>query len=54
MAVEFKDYYEVLHGSVRSVSLQRVNAGSGQPETQTFRVKIPDGVPEGQLISTCV
>ncbi len=41
---------EALHGSVRSVSLQRVNPGTGSAETHTFRVKIPAGVEEGRLI----
>jgi len=41
---------EVMHGSVRSISLQRVNAKTGQTETQTFKVRIPVGVQEGQTI----
>lgn len=41
---------EVLQGSVRSVSLQQANRRTGQTETHTFRVKIPQGVQEGQLI----
>ncbi|MEI7729611.1 MAG: J domain-containing protein [Verrucomicrobiota bacterium] len=41
---------EALHGSVRSISLERVNPQSGTTETHTFRVRIPAGVCEGQLI----
>jgi curved DNA-binding protein len=41
---------EVLHGSVRPVTLQRTNPRTGQSETSTFRVKIPEGVQDGQLI----
>jgi curved DNA-binding protein len=41
---------EVMRGSVRSISLQRPNAGTGQTETQTFKVRIPVGVQEGQTI----
>ncbi|MBI4663616.1 MAG: DnaJ domain-containing protein [Verrucomicrobia bacterium] len=42
--------HEALHGSVRSVSLQRENPRTGRTETHTFRVKIPPGVREGQLV----
>ena len=41
---------EVLHGAVRTVSLQRENPKTGAEETQSFRVKIPPGVQEGQII----
>jgi curved DNA-binding protein len=41
---------EVLNGSVRSVSFQQANRRTGQTETHSFRVKIPQGVQEGQLI----
>lgn len=41
---------EVLHGAVRPVSFRTANRRTGQTETQTFRVKIPEGVQEGQLI----
>ena len=41
---------EVMRGSVRSVSLQRENPRTGAKETHSFRVKIPPGVREGQLI----
>jgi curved DNA-binding protein len=41
---------EVLHGSVRSVSLRWTNPRSGEAQTQTLKVRIPPGVREGQLI----
>lgn len=41
---------EVLAGSVRSISLRRVNPLSGAEETQSFRVRVPPGVREGQTI----
>jgi len=41
---------EVLHGSVRAVSLRWTNPRSGEAETQTLKVRIPPGVREGQLI----
>jgi curved DNA-binding protein len=41
---------EVGHGSVRSISLQRPNPHNGQLETKTFKVRIPVGVSEGQII----
>lgn len=41
---------EVLHGSVRTVSLQRTEPRGGENQTRTFRVKVPPGVQEGQLI----
>ena len=41
---------EVLQGSVRPVSFQQANRQTGQTETHSFRVKIPQGVQEGQLI----
>ena len=41
---------EVLHGSVRPVSFQQADRRTGKTETQTFRVKIPQGVQDGQLI----
>ena len=39
-----------MRGSVRSISLQRANPRTGQTETQTFKVRIPVGVQEGQTI----
>lgn len=41
---------EVFRGSVRTVSLQRVHPATGQTETHTFKVRIPPGVQEGQMI----
>lgn len=41
---------EALRGSVRNVSVRRIDPHSGQAETQTYRVRIPTGVYEGQLI----
>ena len=41
---------EALKGSVRTVSLQRINPRTGQTTTQTLKVRIPAGVREGQVI----
>jgi curved DNA-binding protein len=41
---------EVLHGSVRTISLERINAVTGGTETRTLKVRIPAGVQEGQSI----
>jgi curved DNA-binding protein len=41
---------EVLHGSSRTISLQRVEPGSGQAQTETIKVRIPAGVQDGQAI----
>ncbi|MGV3774710.1 MAG: DnaJ C-terminal domain-containing protein [Verrucomicrobiales bacterium] len=41
---------EVMNGSVRSISYQRVNRATGKAETESFRVRIPVGVLEGQKI----
>jgi curved DNA-binding protein len=41
---------EVVQGSVRTISLERPDPKTGQPETQTFKVRIPVGVQEGQTI----
>jgi len=41
---------EVMRGSVRSISLQRADPKTGQSEAQTFKVRIPVGVKEGQTI----
>lgn len=41
---------EAMRGSVRSISIQRANSRTGQMETQTFKVRIPVGVQEGQTI----
>jgi curved DNA-binding protein len=41
---------EVLHGSTRTIRLQRTDPRTGQSTLQTLRVKIPPGVREAQLI----
>jgi len=41
---------EVLHGSTRTINLQRIDPRTGQSSTQTLRVNIPPGVREAQLI----
>lgn len=41
---------EVLHGSTRTIRLQRTDPRTGQSVTQTLLVKIPPGVREAQLI----
>jgi len=41
---------EALHGSTRTINLQRVDSRTGQSTIQTLRVKIPPGVHETQLI----
>ena len=41
---------EVLRGTTRNVSVRRTNPQTGRSETQTYRVRIPAGVREGQRI----
>lgn len=41
---------EVLHGSVRTITQQRVQARDGHVERTSFQVRIPPGVKEGQRI----
>ena len=41
---------EVMHGSTRTVSLQRVNPRTGQTETDTIESTSPAGVREGQAV----
>jgi curved DNA-binding protein len=41
---------EILHGSTRTIHLQRTDPRTGQSVMQTLRVKIPPGVREAQLI----
>ena len=41
---------EALQGSVRTISFQRRNRQTGQAVSESFRVRIPVGVTEGQLI----
>ncbi len=42
--------HDVLHGTVREVSLRRTNRETGASGAQSFRVRIPAGVSEGQRI----
>ena len=41
---------EILHGSTRTINLQRTDPRTGQSSRQTLRVTIPPGVREAQLI----
>ena len=41
---------EAMHGSIRTVSLERINPQTGQAETHSFKVRIPPGVQEGRVI----
>lgn len=41
---------EILHGSTRTIGLQRTDPRSGRLTEETLRVKIPPGVRESQLI----
>jgi curved DNA-binding protein len=41
---------EILNGSSRTISLQRVHPKTGKAETETIRVRIPPGMSEGQSI----
>lgn len=41
---------EVSKGSTRTVSLQRTDPRTGEKQTQTFKVRIPPGVHQGQSI----
>ena len=41
---------EVLNGSTRQISLRKVDPTTGSEQTQTFQVRIPKGVREGQRI----
>jgi curved DNA-binding protein len=41
---------EVLHGSVRTVTMERAHPQEGQAERTSLQVRIPPGVREGQLI----
>ncbi len=41
---------EAVRGSVRTISLQRVDPHTGKAETHTLKVRIPPGVQEGQTI----
>ena len=41
---------EVMHGTLRSISMQTVNRESGEVSTQTFQVRIPPGATDGRRI----
>jgi curved DNA-binding protein len=41
---------EVMSGSTRTISLQRVDPRTGQTSTETIKVRIPPGVQDGQTI----
>ena len=41
---------EAMHGSMRSISLRRVEPQTGETETETFKVRIPPGAQEGRRI----
>lgn len=41
---------EVMHGSLRSITLRRVDPHTEETETETFQVRIPAGAQEGRRI----
>ena len=41
---------EVMHGSVRPITLQRSHPRTGEKETESFKVRIPPGAQEGRRI----
>ncbi len=41
---------EAMHGSLRPISLQRVNPQTGEAETESFKVRIPPGAQDGRRI----
>ncbi len=41
---------EVMHGTMRAISLQTVDPRTGQAETHSFQVRIPPGATEGRRI----
>jgi curved DNA-binding protein len=41
---------EAMHGSLRTISLQRVDPRTGETEKETFKVRIPPGAQEGRRI----
>ena len=41
---------EVMKGAVRSISVRRINSETGKEETETYSVRVPAGVREGQSI----
>jgi curved DNA-binding protein len=41
---------EVMHGSIRTISLQSADQATGRAKTESFKVRIPKGALEGQVI----
>jgi curved DNA-binding protein len=41
---------EVMHGAIRQISLQSTDPLTGETKTETFKVRIPKGALEGQVI----
>ena len=41
---------EVMHGSVRNLTLRRANPHTGESETETFKVRIPPGAQDARRI----
>jgi curved DNA-binding protein len=41
---------EAMHGAVRQISLQSVDPRTGEAKTESFKVRIPKGALEGQVI----
>lgn len=41
---------EAMHGTVRSISLQRIDAGTGESHVETFQVRIPPGATQDRRI----
>ena len=41
---------EVMNGAIRQISLQTADPKTGQPRNESFKVRIPKGALEGQLI----
>ena len=41
---------EAMHGAIRSLSLQSVDPATGEAKTESFKVRIPKGALEGQII----
>lgn len=42
--------HEAMHGSLRSISLQRLDPRTGERETESFKVRIPPGAQAGRRI----
>ena len=41
---------EVMHGSVRQLSMRQINPQTGKAETRTLKVRIPPGTQEGKVL----